>query len=128
MLAFAIIVHAQLQFTIMLFMIAMGLWGLVNYARKLPVTDSYRGALVIGVVLVLIEALFGVYLYIYGLRPYRSSMHILYGITAVIAIPGAFAYTKGRDNRWEGLVYACVCLFLAGLSIRLQQIANLPPQ
>ena len=38
---------------------------------------------------------------------------------------GAFAYTRGRDSRWESLVYATVCLFLAGIAIRARQTGGL---
>lgn len=124
MLLISLQLHERLQTTVVLFMFAMGIWGVVNYIRKRPISSDYAGALIIGEVLIVVEALLGLAIFLYGLRPARPYIHILYGVTAVIALPGAFAYTKGRDNRWEGLVYACVCLFLAGLSIRLQQIAT----
>lgn len=126
MVALALQLHMRLQFTAVLFMVAMGVWGLINYARKKPVTPDYFGALIIGEVLLVVEALLGFYLYISDFRPPRTEIHILYGITAAITLPGAFAFTRGRDSRWEGLIYACVCLFLAGLSLRLQQIATAP--
>ncbi len=126
MLPIALILHERLQTTVMLFMIALGLWGLFNYFRNVDVTDGYRGALVIGELLIISEALIGLYLLpSHGSLLPRQSIHILYGITCVIALPGAFAYTRGRDGRWEGLAYACVCLFVAGLSIRLQHIATI---
>jgi hypothetical protein len=123
--ALGLILHERLQVTILLFMLAMGGWGLWNYIRKKPLTPGYQGALVIGEVLIVIEAVIGLLLLprYYTLLP-RSDIHILYGITAVLAIPGAFAYLRGRDSRWESLVYAAVCFFLAGLSLRLQFIAT----
>jgi hypothetical protein len=124
MLLVSLILHERLQTTVVLFMTILGFWGLVNYFRNQPMPPGYKGALVIGEILILIEALIGLGIFLYGLRPGRTYIHILYGITAVISLPGTFAYTRGRDGRWESLVYACVCLFLAGLSIRLQQIAT----
>jgi hypothetical protein len=124
MLVVSLILHERLQVTIVMFMFALGIWGLFNYFRNQPVTPNFKGALLIGEILILIEAFLGIGVFIYGLRPVRTYIHILYGITAMIALPGTFAYTRGRDGRWEGLVYACVCLFLAGLSLRLQQVAT----
>src|SRR5262245_13385347 len=115
------LLHRGLMNTMLLYMIAMAVWGIVNYARQQPVTGAYSGALVIAEMLVVAEALLGVGLLLYGARPARSGIHILYGIVAVICLPGAFAYTRGRDSRWEGLVYATVCLFLAGIAIRALQ-------
>lgn len=126
MLSLALQLHTRLQFTIVLFMLAMGIWGIINYAQKKPVTPDYIGALVIGEILILVEAILGFYLYLSDFRPSRSEIHILYGVTAFIALPGAFAFTRGKDSRWEGLIYAGVCLFLAGLAIRLQLIATPP--
>lgn len=123
MLLIALQLHERLQSTVVLFMLALGLWGLFNYFRGNPVTSNYKGALIIGEILLIIEAVLGLVVFLYGLRPARTYIHILYGITAILALPGAFAYTKGRDDRWEGLVYACVSLFLTGLAIRLQTVA-----
>lgn len=124
MLLVALVLHERLQATLLLFMIAMGAWGVFNFVRKQPVLPNYQGALVIGEILILVEALLGLVLYLMGYRLGRMDIHILYGMTTVIAIPGTFAYTRGRDGPKEGLAYACVCLFLAGLAIRMQQIAG----
>ena len=110
--------HARLLVTILLFFGALALWGFVNYLRGEGVTGSYKGALAIGVLLILAEALIGVILFASGARPGRPGIHILYGIVAVITVPGAFAYTRGRDGRWEQLIYVTVCLFLCGIVLR----------
>ncbi len=60
----------------------------------------------------------GVILFVSGARPYRPSIHILYGIVAILTVPGTFAYTRGRDGRWELLIYVTVCLFLCGIALR----------
>jgi hypothetical protein len=112
------LLHARLVTTILLFFGALAIWGFVNYLRGRGITGGYRGALAIGELLMLAELLLGVALYIGGARPFRPSIHILYGIVAVITLPGAFAYTRGRDGRWEQLIYVTVCLFLCGIALR----------
>lgn len=112
------ILHARLVVTILLFFGALAIWGFVNYLRGEGVTGSYKGALAIGELLVIAEFILGIILFISGARPFRPSIHILYGIVALISVPGTFAYTRGRDGRWEQLIYVTICLFLCGIALR----------
>jgi hypothetical protein len=112
------LLHARLVTTILLFFGALAIWGFVNYLRGEGVTGGYRGALAIGELLMIAELLLGIALFASGARPFRPSIHILYGIVAVITLPGTFAYTRGRDGRWEQLIYVTVCLFLCGIALR----------
>lgn len=121
-----LLLHARLLFTILLFFGALTIWGFVNYLRGQPITGSYLGALAIGELLMIAEFLLGVILLIAGNQPYRPTIHILYGIVAVITLPGAFAYTRGRDSRWENLIYAVVSLFLCGIALRAIETGRVP--
>jgi hypothetical protein len=112
------ILHARLLVTILLFFGALSIWGFVSYLRGQSISGSYKGALAIGELLMLAEFVIGVLLLFGGAQPARLSIHILYGVVAIIALPGAFAYTRGRDDRWELLIYVTVCLFLCGIALR----------
>ncbi len=115
------ILHAGLSNTALLFMLAMGIWGLWNFFRGEGLTGSYGGALVIGEGVMVVEAIIGVALYLGGSSGMgRSWLHTLYGVVAVICLPAAFSFTRGRSSRHEVLTYACVSLFLAGIVNRLQ--------
>ncbi len=118
-----LIMHDRLQVAFMLFMIAIGIWGCALFFLNRPITGEFWGALVIGEGLVLIEAIIGILLYINGARPTRDIFHILYGIVAVISIPGAFAFTRGRDNRFEALIYGLLGFFLMGIAMRTRTTA-----
>jgi hypothetical protein len=117
MVALAVL-HARLLVTILLFFGALSIWGFASYLRGQSISGSYKGALAIGELLMLAEFAIGVLLLFGGAQPARLSIHILYGIVAIIALPGAFAYTRGRDDRWELLIYVTVCLFLCGIALR----------
>jgi hypothetical protein len=106
------ILHARLVITILLFFGALAIWGFISYLRGQGVSGSYLGALAIGELLMLAEFIVGVLLFVNGRQPYRSSIHILYGIVAIITLPGTFAYVRGRDRRWEQLIYVTACLLL----------------
>ncbi|RPI30901.1 MAG: hypothetical protein EHM70_12745 [Chloroflexota bacterium] len=110
-------IHARLANTALLYGVLLGVWGLWRFFRKQGVDSSYWGALAIAELLIAIQAGLGVVLWLNGARPDRT-IHILYGVVSLLAIPTAFALTKGRDKRSDMLVYGAVLLFLCGLILR----------
>ena len=110
--------HERLSYTTLYFMVALGVWGLWNALRGAGMTPSYWGGIVIGQLLIMFEALLGVSLLVGGAVPTRGWLHYLYGVAAVVAIPSAFAFTRGRSTRYESLIYAVIALFLAGVTMR----------
>lgn len=109
--------HDRLATTVMLFMVAVGIWGLFAFARGDALSGSLQGALAIGQILVMAQAGFGVALYADGMRA-ASSVHYLYGLTAVLVTPFVWSYVKDRHPRQGLLFYSLMALFIAGLAIR----------
>ncbi|MCA9860116.1 MAG: hypothetical protein KC438_10355 [Thermomicrobiales bacterium] len=109
--------HDRLATSMLLFMAAIGIWGLFMYFTGNGPSGSFNGALMIGEVLIIAQVAFGVILYIRGFRP-ESSIHILYGVTAVVALPFIWSYMRERDARQALLIFSLGALFVAGLAIR----------
>jgi hypothetical protein len=109
--------HDRLATTVMLFMFAVGIWGLFAFARGDTLSGSLQGALAIGQVLVMAQGGLGVVLYADGFRA-PTSVHYLYGLTAVLATPFVWSYVKDRHPRQGLLFYSLAALFIAGLAIR----------
>jgi hypothetical protein len=65
-----------------------------------------------------VQGVIGIILWASNLRPGGEGMHILYGVVGAIGIPAVYAFTKGRDERRELLIYAAVLLFLSGVFLR----------
>ncbi|NJO83111.1 MAG: hypothetical protein HC828_10010 [Blastochloris sp.] len=118
--------HANLLFTIVFFLLIIGGWGVINHIRKRVTTRGYHSALAIGELLLLAEFIIGVLLFTTGLRAYRMSVHIIYGVVAIIAIPAVYLYLRGRDTRWEQLIYAMTCLFLSAIALRALETGQAP--
>lgn len=116
--------HDGLGNAAMLFALILAIWGFWRYARGEGVGGDYLGAVVVAEGLLLVEGLVGGLLLAGGNGLERPQLHILYGITALISFPALFAYTRGRGERLEQLLWALVALFVWGLTIRLRQIAG----
>lgn len=112
--------HDRLATTVMLFMGAVGVWGLFSFARGEVLSGSISGALAIGQALVVLQALMGAVLFIDGERA-PSSVHYLYGITAVIITPFVWSYLRDRHPRQALLFYSLTALFIFGLAVRGMQ-------
>jgi len=123
-------IHARLTDTSTLFIGFIGIWALFYRFRSYPLNASWYGAALIGELLLVAQALIGVYLY-YGLNlgaalP-RPFMHILYGIVAIITIPAAQSYFgQLEDEKVKALAMAATCIFLWGILLRASQVAYYP--
>ncbi len=111
------LMHDRLATSVLLFMAAIGIWGLYLFFTGGGVTGSFNGALMIGEVLILAQVVFGIVLYARGFRP-ESSIHLLYGATAVVALPFIWSYMRERDARQALLFFSLGALFVAGLAVR----------
>ena len=125
-MTFLLLMHARLLLTILLFFGALAIWGLAGFMRGQAISGGYRGALAIGELLLIAQFLIGVALLIGGRHAPREGVHILYGVVAIMTLPGTFAYTRGRDARYEQLIYALVCLFLCGVALRALETGRVP--
>ena len=111
------LVHDRLSLTVMLFMAAVGVWGIVAYFRGQSVSGSFAGALAIGEALVVVQVAAGATMFLTGARA-PSATHYLYGITAILALPFAWSWLRGRSQRQALLIYSLIALFIFGLAVR----------
>jgi hypothetical protein len=111
------VLHERLSLTVMLFMAAVGAWGIFAFLRGQAVSGSYAGALAIGEALVLVQVVAGALMLATGARP-PSPTHYLYGITAVLVLPFAWSYLRSRNQRQALLIYGLIALFIFGLAVR----------
>ena len=98
-----------------------GVYGLLLYFRKQPVTPSYWGIIVVGNLATLGQGAIGLMLAIGGAQT-REWVHILYGITALLWVPIINVinnqFNKGEHNVRETLIVALVSLFEMGVGLR----------
>ncbi len=114
--------HSALGRAVLLYSLAIGVYGLIIYFRRRTIPAGFWGTLALGEVLYLGQVAVGVALSLRVGFPQRS-VHILYGVLPVIVLPAAYAFTRGRDDRNAALAYGLIGLFLAGVAIRAMTTA-----
>lgn len=108
--------HRTIAYSIMLYYALVGLWGVVLAIRKSDLPPAYRGALVIGVVMGLIQAAVGLILLLTVGHP-RDDLHYLYGASVILTLPLVASYVA--DKKFSRvLAFGLANLFMAGLAVR----------
>ena len=116
-------IHNRLANTAMYYFILLTVWGYWRFFRKQRMDPAFWGALVIGEILVLLQSSLGGYMWILGLRPAQWA-HYLYGIVTPMALPMAFMYTRGEQDRPELLMYGTTTLLTVFLILRAMETAT----
>jgi phosphotransferase system glucose/maltose/N-acetylglucosamine-specific IIC component len=113
-------IHTGLANASLLFSLLIAGFCFWAYFRRQGVDGNLWGILAMGELLYLVQGVVGLILFF--TLPTRPEgwrwVHVLYGVVLVISLPGAFAYSRGKDDRRAALAYAIVGLFLAGVSLR----------
>ena len=109
--------HRVLASMIDLYALIVGVWGLVNFARRRPPDGNYYGALAVAVGIFAVEVLVGIVLLLMGQAPSRS-IHWLYGVAMVITVPAIFFFTRGSNSTRESFLYGAGMIFIWGLAER----------
>jgi hypothetical protein len=108
--------HALIARALVVYFAVVGLWGLFLALRKAGLTGAFRGALVIGVALGVVQALVGLTLLLV-VRPASEPLHYLYGALVILTLPLVMSYIVDKQFS-RVLAYSLASLFIAGLAIR----------
>jgi hypothetical protein len=88
-----VLLHDRLATSILLFMVVVGMWGIVSFAQGKGLSGNLAGTFAIGQVLVFIQGVSGLVLYIADTL-------------------------RDRDSRRALLFYSLIALFIAGVAVR----------
>ncbi|MFO7541174.1 MAG: hypothetical protein R6X32_24290 [Chloroflexota bacterium] len=114
-------IHQVLSNSIWLFFLALGIWGLLRAIRGLGIDGSYMGAAVIGQLLFVVQAVLGFILWFGGRRVLLAdpSMHMLYGVFALVFLPFVYlVWLRGDDSNRGMWIMGFATLFLFGIALR----------
>jgi hypothetical protein len=87
------------------FAVVLGIWGAYGYFRHAQVSGGFRSSYLIMAGLTAVQGLAGLVLLATGHPPARL-LHVVYGIFAVLFLPGAYLYAHGGSKRREAVILA----------------------
>ncbi|MGH7635108.1 MAG: hypothetical protein ACRENC_15340 [Gemmatimonadaceae bacterium] len=91
---------------LLIFALVLAVWGTYLYFRRGAVNGGFRSSFLIMAGLTALQGLFGAVLLILGNRPGDWPLHIVYGIFAVLFLPGVYFYAQGGTKRREAIFLA----------------------
>jgi hypothetical protein len=97
--------HGVAARAVLLFAVLLAIWGTYLYFRKQAVTAGFRSSFLIMAGLVALQGLAGLIALAAGRRPHEL-LHIVYGVFAVIFLPGLYLYAQGGSKRREAVFLA----------------------
>ena len=117
-------IHDGLANATIMYCVIMAVWGFWRFFRKEGLSGGFFGAVVVAEILLLVQGVIGIILFMGAGRYQAGFMHWLYGIVLVLSAPVVFAYTKGRQERPEMLLYAVAFLIMIALVLRAMVTAG----
>jgi hypothetical protein len=100
-----VFIHAVLARALLLFAVLLGIWGTYLYFRKSAVTGGFRSSFLILGGLIAVQGVAGLIVLAAGHRP-TELLHMVYGVFAVLFIPGVYLYAHGGTARREAVFLA----------------------
>ena len=91
---------------LLIFAVVLGVWGTYQYFRHASVSGGFRSSYLIMAGLTAVQGLFGLGAFALGDRPGGQLLHLVYGIFAVLFLPGAYLYAHAGNRRREALILA----------------------
>jgi heme A synthase len=85
--------------------VALAIWGTYRYFRNQELSGGFRASYLIMAGLTALQGLLGLATFVSGGRP-TELLHVVYGIFAVIFLPGAYLYAQGGSRRREAVILA----------------------
>lgn len=100
-----VFVHTLGARALVAFSVLLGVWGAYGYFRRGEVSGGFRSSYLIMATVTAVQGLAGLALFATGHPPQRL-LHVVYGIFAVLFLPGAYAYAQTGSKRREAVILA----------------------
>jgi hypothetical protein len=97
--------HGLAARALLAYAVVLGIWGAYRYFRNQELSGGFRASFLIMAGLTAVQGLLGLAAIALGARP-AELLHVVYGIFAVIFLPGAYLYAQGGSRRREAVILA----------------------
>ena len=115
---FLVALHRISATALVIFAVLLAVWGTYLYFRRAELSGGFRSSFLIMAALTAVQGLFGLVLLLLGNRPAGWPLHIVYGIFAVLFLPGVYRYAQGGTKRREAVFLAGAAWIVAIAYIR----------
>jgi hypothetical protein len=89
---------------LVIFAVVLGVWGTYHYFRDARVSGGFRSSYLIMAGLTAVQGLLGLGAFAFGGHP--KLLHLVYGVFAVIFLPGAYVWAHSGTPRREAVILA----------------------
>jgi heme A synthase len=90
---------------LLIYAVVLAVWGTYRYFRNQQLSGGFRSGYLIMAGLTAVQGLLGLAAFALGGRP-TELLHIVYGVFAVIFLPGVYLYAQGGSHRREAVFLA----------------------
>lgn len=101
-------IHARLAVALVLFAILLGLLGIFEFSTRRRLSGGFRSGYLLMAGLVAVQGIPGAIALFTGGHP-KELLHIVYGIFAVLFLPGVFVYARERKPDTEAAILTIAC-------------------
>jgi hypothetical protein len=91
---------------LILFAVVVAIWGTYLYFRKGELNGGFRSSYLVMTGLTALQGLAGLVLLATGRWPAAGFLHFVYGVFAVLFLPGVYLYAQGGSRRREAVLLA----------------------
>ncbi len=106
------LLHNRLALGLLVFAALLGLWGTISLLRSRRISPGYRSSFLALIALTAVQGLLGATTFLGGNRPHQI-LHIVYGLFAIVFLPGAYVYSARRRPDQEATILAVACWVVA---------------
>jgi heme A synthase len=104
-------VHQRFAFALLIFAVILGLWGGFQFLRNRAISGGFRSSYLLMIGLLAVQGLLGV-VSLTSFRP-REILHVVYGIFAIVFLPGVYFYAARGSRAREAAFMAASCWIVA---------------
>lgn len=90
---------------LLLFALALAIWGTFQYFRKAAISAGFRSSYLIMAGVTAVQGLLGLAAFATGGHP-TTLLHLVYGAFAVLFLPGAYFWAHRGNPRREAVILA----------------------
>ena len=112
MLPFLNFVHARFGYALLAFAVILGILGAFQFLSRRQLSGGFRSGFLLLWGLTVLQGLIGTGAFIGGARP-REILHLVYGIFALLFLPGVYVYAGGRRKDTEAMLLTIACWVVA---------------